>query len=335
MSAFLQIEHLRVELGARGKRKVHAVQDVSFSLDKNKCLVIIGESGSGKSTVLKSIMGLLPKRDAAVSGRIVLEGTELTGLREKDMEKMRGNDIAMVFQGAMSILDPVYTIGEQIAEVLKRHRNMRKKEAYLHALELMRLVGIPSPEERMKAYPHQLSGGMKQRIMMAIALACQPKLLLADEPTTALDVTIQSQILYLLRKLQRELEMTVVLVTHDIGVASVMADEIAVMYAGQIVEYGPAQEVLSRPSHPYTIGLIEANAIPERGRRLYSIPGQPPDLTAPGDGCAFAERCRFAGEVCFARNPARQHVTSVQWSKCFLAEELREPMPQKIAVGNG
>jgi oligopeptide/dipeptide ABC transporter ATP-binding protein len=327
VSNVLEVKDLLIQLGSRKRKMVTAVNRVSFDVRQNKCLVIIGESGSGKSTLLKSLLSLIPPKIAKIRGEVHFQGTDLLKLSEREMARLRGNRIAMVFQGAMSVLDPVFQVGSQVTEAIRRHRpGVGGKEALEHAIELFRLVGIPSPEQRMKSYPHELSGGMRQRVMIAIALACQPDLLLADEPTTALDFTIQAQILRLLRNLQNELGMSLIMVTHDIAVASVMADEIAVMYAGEIVEFGPAEEVLSHPSHPYTKGLIEANHIPEKGTRLINIPGQPPDLSREYRGCAFAERCSYAQGKCFTDEPEPVLISGKhQLSKCYFAESLMKP----------
>ncbi|MEK0312646.1 ABC transporter ATP-binding protein [Cohnella sp. 56] len=302
MTELLQIDRLVTEFRIGGAM-VPAVREVSLQVRKGRTLVVLGESGSGKSVMLRSILNLKPA-GARLGGSIRLEGEELLAHSDKEMAEIRGNRISMIFQDALSALDPLYRVGDQIVETIRAHRKTSKAEARRRAAELLGKVGIPAPEERMRAFPHEMSGGMRQRAVIAMALACDPDLLLADEPTTALDVTIQAQILRLFKELQRDLGMSIVLVTHDIGVAAEMADDIAVMYAGKIVEYGRARQILSAPSHPYTVGLIEAT--PKRGQRgrLPAIPGQPPLITAMPGGCAFADRCNHAQEACRTSQPS-------------------------------
>jgi oligopeptide/dipeptide ABC transporter ATP-binding protein len=270
--------------------------------------------------MLRSILGLTPP-DAKLSGQIRLNGENLLSKSGREMERIRGNQIAMIFQDALSALDPLYRVGNQLMETIRTHQKVSKREAASKVVELFRKVGIPSPEERLKAYPHEMSGGMRQRAVIAMALGCTPELLLADEPTTALDVTIQAQILRLFKELQAEFGMTVMLVTHDIGVAAEMADDIAVMYAGKIVEYGRAEEVLKSPSHPYTAGLIAATPRSKQKGRLMTIPGQPPLIASMPTGCAFAERCPSAEDRCRMEQPQFRETGFTQKAACFLAEE--------------
>jgi peptide/nickel transport system ATP-binding protein len=296
---------------------VHAVNGISFTLEPGRVLGILGESGSGKSVTLRALIGLLPPRRSHVDGRIVVGGHEITRMNERELRDVRGTRIAMIFQEPMTALDPVFTIGEQIAETIVRHERISHTEAYRRALELLELVQIPSAARRLKSYPHEMSGGMRQRAMIALALSCRPAVLLADEPTTALDVTVQIQIIVLLRQLQQELGMAVVFVTHDVGVAVEVADRIAVMYAGRFVETGPTEAVIRSPAHPYTAGLLASTVLgATRGQRLEAIPGSPPDMTALPTGCSFALRCRFAEPHCRDAVPAEFARTSDRTLRC-------------------
>ncbi len=294
----VSIRDLRVQFATRAG-SIAAVNGVSFDVDPGRVLCILGESGSGKSVTLRAIAGILPKATTTVEGQINFGGTDLVGLPEREMRNIRGARVSMIFQEPMTALDPVFTVGSQIAESIVRHEHVSWNKARARALELLELVQIPSAARRMKAYPHEMSGGMRQRAMIALALACKPDLLLADEPTTALDVTVQIQIVLLLRELQRELGMAVMFVTHDVGVAAEIADELAVMYAGRFVEHGPAVDVIERPHHPYTAGLLASTVHgAKRGSILQPIPGMPPDLTRMPPGCAFAPRCLHAENAC-------------------------------------
>jgi peptide/nickel transport system ATP-binding protein len=296
-SPVLRIEDLTVRF-TRRDTDVAAVNGVGFSLNAGETLTILGESGSGKSVSLKAVMGLLPAY-ANISGKIWLNGQEILGLPAPALAKLRGGAVSMIFQEPMAALDPVYTIGEQIAETIVQHDGCDHRTAWKRSLGLLEQVKIPSAERRLKNYPHEMSGGMRQRAMIALALACSPSVLLADEPTTALDVTVQIQILLLLRQLQEDLGMAVVFVTHDVGAAAEISDRIAVMYAGRFVETGTTRQVMRHPLHPYTQGLLSSTVHGGmRGRRLETIPGSPPNLAHLPPGCAFAPRCRYAIDLC-------------------------------------
>lgn len=300
MSApLITFRQLSVSFAAE-KQRVRAVQEVSFAIHAGQTVGIVGESGCGKSVTAMALMGLLPPQDARIdSGEILFDGQDLLRLKANPMADLRGNQLAMIFQEPMTALNPVLTIGEQLCEPLIRHRGETPKAAWLHATRLISEVGLARADSLMNSYPHQLSGGMLQRVMIAMALSCQPKLLIADEPTTALDVTVQAQILRLLRDRAQSRRMAMLLITHDLGVIAQMAEQVVVMYAGRVVESGPTAEILRHPQHPYTQGLIASRPVPgERRRRLYSIPGQVPDLAALPAGCAFADRCQRASAVC-------------------------------------
>ena len=329
MAPLLDIQDLRTEIRLR-RATVHAIDGVSLSVAPGECLGIVGESGSGKTMTALSIMRLLPGGGEVVGGRIVVDGTDVASLSEAGMEDVRGNLIGMIFQDPLTSLNPTMSIGDQIAESVRLHRGASKSAALERAVEVLGLVGMPRPAERVSQYPHQLSGGMRQRVMIAMALANEPKLLIADEPTTALDVTIQKQILELIDSLRRRLGMSVILVTHDLGVIAGTADRVAVMYAGRIVETGTTEALFANPRHPYTEALFEA--LPERavlvaegsgvvggraGRRLYNIPGQPPDLTSPPHGCKFAARCRYVREECRQTEPALTVSGGSHAYRCF------------------
>ena len=302
--AVLEVEHLETEFHLRAAT-VRAVNDVSFTVREGECVGLVGESGCGKTTAALSIMKLLPDVGHVTGGSIKLLGRELLTQSDDEMRQVRGDDVAMIFQDPMTSLNPTWTIGRQIAEPVLLHREATKKEARQRALEVLDLVGMPRPEERLDAYPHQLSGGLRQRVMIAIALACEPKLLIADEPTTALDVTIQAQILDLIDELRERLRMAVLLITHDMGVIAARAQRVMVMYAGKIAEAADTDELFARMRHPYSEALL--SAIPrldqDRTQRLYSIPGLPPDLTAVVTSCRFAPRCRYATDRCRSEDP--------------------------------
>jgi len=320
MTVLLEVKDLRtVFAGVDGEFVV--VDGVSFSVEAGRTLAIVGESGCGKSVTSLSIMGLLPKGQGRIgAGSIKFEGQELVDADESTLQDLRGNGIAMIFQEPMSSLNPSFTIGEQIVEGLLRHRHIGRAEARSRAIEMLRKVHIPSPEQRFDDYPHKLSGGMRQRVMIAMGLACQPRLLIADEPTTALDVTIQAQILELMRALQEETGTAIVLITHDLGVVAEVADDVVVMYAGRVVERGPVQEIFAEPQHPYTVGLL--GSIPRldtEQQRLASIEGQVPSPMQLGSGCSFAERCPFSDAACRESVPALRAVGQLHWSACFKA----------------
>ena len=301
--ALLEIENLSVEFPSRSS-VMHAVEGVSLSLDAGDVLGIVGESGSGKSVTMMALMGLVPYPGRVTASKMRFDGHDLLGLSTKERSRLTGKDVAMIFQEPTTSLNPCFSVGFQLAETLRVHLGMDSKAAKRRSIELLEQVGISDPETRLKAYPHQLSGGMNQRVMIAMAIACNPKLLIADEPTTALDVTIQAQILDLLRSLQRERGMALVLITHNMGVVSDMAQRVAVMYAGQIMEQQPAQALFQRPRHPYTEALMAA--LPERSdgsARLSTIPGMVPGLYDRPTGCLFAPRCRHAAEDCRSQRP--------------------------------
>ncbi len=312
----LRLRDLHVRFVSRDAT-VHAVNGVDLDLAAGEVLCILGESGSGKSVTLRALMRLLP-RAARVEGEIEVAGRDVQAMGERELQDLRGGDVAMVFQEPMTALDPVFTIGQQIAEAVRRHEKASRREADARALELLELVQIPSAKRRLAAYPHELSGGLRQRAMIAVALACRPKLLLADEPTTALDATVQIQVLLLLRKLQEQLGMGVVFVTHDLGVAGEIADRIAVMYAGKVVEEGPVGAVMAGPLHPYPRGLLGATVHPGmRGKRLATIPGAPPSLERPPTGCPFAPRCPEAEPACTAAVPAPRSPVPGRAARCI------------------
>jgi peptide/nickel transport system ATP-binding protein len=316
----LAIEDLRVIFhGDRGRRTV-AVDGVNLTVARGQTLGIVGESGSGKSVTSLAVMGLLPKTSAEVSGRVTFDGVSLLNLPDRDLRDLRGDRMAMIFQEPMTSLNPSYTVGEQIMEVLRRHRGLTDAQARERAIALLKRAGIPSPAERIGDYPHKLSGGMRQRVMIAIALACDPELLIADEPTTALDVTIQAQILDLMRELKATSGAAIILITHDLGVVAEVCDEVAVMYAGQIVERAPADVLFEAPQHPYTVGLLAS--IPRldlRTDRLAAIDGMVPDMSAPPVGCRFADRCPFVLDACRAAPPPVAELGGGHWSRCIRA----------------
>ncbi|MEK4254589.1 ABC transporter ATP-binding protein [Ureibacillus sp. FSL K6-2830] len=314
--------------------KIPAVDHIDFKVYEGEILGIVGESGCGKSVTSLSIMGLVPNPPGKItSGEILLEGKDLTKLSEKEMRKIRGKDIAMIFQEPMTSLNPLYTIGNQLIEAIRIHNKWDKKKAANHAIEMMKLVGLRRAEELMKEYPHQLSGGMRQRVMIAMALACNPKLVIADEPTTALDVTIQAQIMKLMQDLNKKFNSAVLLITHDLGVVAEICERVIVMYSGQIVEEAPVIEIFKNPSHPYTRGLIQS--VPDMRQKketLYSIPGAVPKPGSIKVGCRFAPRCEFAQKRCFAENPPIYDVSDNHKARCFLLEKGEGIADDKRAV---
>jgi oligopeptide transport system ATP-binding protein len=303
--------------------EVKALNGVSFSMEEGEVLGIVGESGSGKSVTAYSLMGLTAYPGRLVGGTIRFNGHQIETMTENEFRKMRGNEVSIIFQDPMTSLNPVYTIGNQIREVILLHTDKTKKEAQERAKELLELVGINEPEKRLKQYPHELSGGMRQRVMIAIALACEPKLLIADEPTTALDVTIQAQILELMQELREKLGMSIIMITHDLGVVASMCEKIAVMYAGHIIEYGTADEIFYSPKHEYTKGLIKS--IPkldtEEDERLVPIEGQPVDLLNPPKGCPFAPRCTSCMKICLDQMPPKTDLSDTHYSHCWLLQK--------------
>ena len=303
--------------------EVKALNGVSFAMNQGDVLGIVGESGSGKSVTAYSIMGLTAYPGKLVGGKIWFNGHQIDQMSEKEFRKIRGNEVSIIFQDPMTSLNPVYTIGNQIVEVILLHTKKSKKEAWERAKELLELVGINEPERRLKQYPHELSGGMRQRVMIAIALACEPKLLIADEPTTALDVTIQAQILELMQDLRKKLGMSIIMITHDLGVVASMCEKIAVMYAGHIVEYGATDEIFYNPQHEYTKGLI--NSIPKLNaaekERLVPIEGTPVDLLNPPAGCPFAPRCKSCMKVCLREMPPRTELSDTHYTYCWLRQK--------------
>jgi peptide/nickel transport system ATP-binding protein len=327
--SLLELRHLAVSF--RTERSwVHAVKDVSLTLQRGEILALCGESGCGKSVTAMAVPGLLPADGTRLSGSVTLDGRELTGLPSAELEKIRGREISMVFQEPMTSLNPSFTVGYQIAEVLRRHERLSRSAARTRAVELLELVGIPDPRRRSGEYPHQLSGGMRQRVMIAIAVACSPKVLIADEPTTALDVTIQAGVLDLFRDLRDRLGTAIILITHDLGVVADIADRVVVMYAGRVVEQAPVTELFARPRHPYTVGLLgalpaAAVAGPDGRRRLTEIPGMVP---APGDDpdeCAYRPRCLRAEPDCATARPALGELGADHLAACFHPSTLDIP----------
>lgn len=301
---------------------ITAVDGIDLTLERGEVLGIIGESGSGKSVTMRALLRILPETKTAISGELKLDGTDILRLKGRDLASYRGGYVSMVFQEPATALDPVYTIGTQISETVRRHRKVSRQDARARALEMLELVRIPSPESRLGNYPHEMSGGMRQRAMIALALAAEPKLLLADEPTTALDATVQIQVILLLRELQREMGMATIFVTHDVGVAAEISDRIAVMYAGRIVETGTASEVLKAPKHPYTQGLLSSTVQgAEPGTLIRTIPGMPPDLAQMPQGCAFAPRCPMATSACQVAVPELRAQGETRSVACVRLEE--------------
>ncbi|PPS83725.1 ABC transporter ATP-binding protein [Streptomyces sp. MH60] len=328
--SFLSVRDLKVHFSTEGG-VVKAVDGLSFDLERGKTLGIVGESGSGKSVTNLAVLGLHDRRKTAIDGSITLDGQELTDASEKQLERLRGKKMAMIFQDALTALSPYYTVGRQIAEPFMKHNGASKKDARVRAIDLLQKVGIPHPQQRVDDYPHQFSGGMRQRAMIAMALSCNPDLLIADEPTTALDVTVQAQILDLLKDLQQEFGSAIIMITHDLGVVGNMADDILVMYAGRAVERGTVREVLKTPQHPYTWGLLSSmpNLTSDVDEPLVPIPGSPPSLMNPPSGCAFHPRCGFtdlvSGSRCSGERPmlgqgrsAACHLTGDQRQQVFI-----------------
>ncbi|WP_435192858.1 ABC transporter ATP-binding protein [Streptomyces sp. NRRL F-5630] len=318
----LEVRDLHVEFATRDG-VVKAVNGVSYDVDAGETLAVLGESGSGKSVTAQAIMGILDTPPGRIpSGEILFEGQDLLRMKEDRRRRVRGAEIAMIFQDALSSLNPVLTVGQQLGEMFTVHQGLSRKDARAKAVELMERVRIPAAKERVRQYPHQFSGGMRQRIMIAMALALEPKLIIADEPTTALDVTVQAQVMDLLAELQREYHMGLILITHDLGVVADVADKIAVMYAGRIVETAPVHEIYRAPAHPYTEGLLQSiPRLDRKGRELYAIKGLPPNLLHVPDGCSFNPRCPRARERCLHDDPPLYEVSPTRASACHYWKE--------------
>lgn len=327
----LSIENLRIHFESFAG-EVQAIRGVNLKLEKGETLALVGESGSGKSVTAKSVMKLLSNNAVVKEGAIIFKGENILEKSERDMQSIRGKKIAMIFQDPMTSLDPTMKIGKQITEVIIKHEKASKEEADKRAEELLELVGIPNAKERMKQYPHQFSGGQRQRIVIAIALACNPDVLIADEPTTALDVTIQAQILELLKELQQQFQMAIIFITHDLGVVANVADRVAVMYAGKVVEVGTVDEVFYNPQHPYTWGLLRSMPTLHTGDTLYAIPGSPPDLLDPPVGDAFALRSDVALEIDRVKEPPMFEVSPTHFAATWLLDPRapKVPVPEEI-----
>ena len=332
----LRVEDLRVEFQTEDG-VVHAVDGITYQVRRGRTLGIVGESGSGKTVASLTTLGLTRSRTTRIQGRILFEGRDLLTLGEAELRAIRGNDIAMIFQDPLSALHPFYTVGWQLIEAMRSHRPIARAQARDRTIELLALVGIPDPRRRVDQYPHEYSGGMRQRAMIAMALANDPKLLIADEPTTALDVTVQAQILALLERLQRELGTAIVIITHDLGVVAEMAHDVAVMYAGRIVETGPARRIFERPQHPYTWGLLRS--IPRldtaRDAELVPIPGRPPSLIQRPSGCHFHPRCPYAQPDHSRIDPQLERLDGdpEHWVACLLTEQMRASLWAELAAG--
>ncbi|MGI8313887.1 ABC transporter ATP-binding protein [Halobacillus mangrovi] len=322
MEKILDIQDLHVSFTTYGG-EVQAVRGVNLELYKGETLAIVGESGCGKSVTANSIMKLIPSPPGKIKqGSIYFKGRDMTKLPDKEVRSIRGVDISMIFQDPMTALNPTLTVGTQLTEGLRHHRSISTKEANKLAVDMLNLVGIPNPDERLKQYPHQFSGGMRQRIVIAMALICEPELLIADEPTTALDVTIQAQILQLFKKIQDQTGVSIILITHDLGVVAKIADRIAVMYAGKVIETGTRREIFYTPQHPYTKGLLHSvPRLDQKGEKLIPIDGTPPDLFSPPEGCPFTARCPMAMEVCSRVYPFQSELSATHEVDCWLQDE--------------
>lgn len=336
MANLLEVKNLNVQFDIFGA-VVQAVRGVSFGLNVGETLAIVGESGSGKSVTSKAVMGLIPSPPGKItSGEIFFDGHDLVKYTQKQMQKVRGKDISMIFQDPMTALNPTMKIGKQIMEGLIKHQHLAKSEARTKAAELLKLVGIPNPDKRLDEYPHQFSGGMRQRVVIAIALACNPKILIADEPTTALDVTIQAQILDLMRDIQNKTGTAIILITHDLGVVANLAQRVAVMYGGKIVETGTLEEIFYNPKHPYTWGLLSSMPkLHAKTDKLLAIPGTPPDLSDPPKGCPFAPRCPHAMKVCVDHMPDYTKLSATQKTACWLLDERAPKVDPPATIGVG
>ncbi|MBR5931671.1 MAG: ABC transporter ATP-binding protein [Lachnospiraceae bacterium] len=318
MDHLLEVNHLKTSFFTNAG-EVKAVNDVSFTLDRGKVLGIVGESGSGKSVTAYSIMQILAPTGKIVGGSVLLDGEELVGASEKKMKEVRGNKISIIFQDPMTSMNPTYTVGHQLEEAIMLHTNRNREQAKARAIEMLRLCNVNEPEKRVKQYPHEHSGGMRQRCMIAMALACEPDILIADEPTTALDVTIQAQILELMKSLQEELGMAIIMITHDLGVVAQLCDEVIVMYAGGICEHGTADEIYYNPKHEYTKGLMRSIPTADTaGHKLQPIEGTPIDLLNMPKGCPFAPRCENALKVCITHAPCKVRINENHTSSCWM-----------------
>ncbi|HVQ51986.1 MAG TPA: ABC transporter ATP-binding protein [Mycobacterium sp.] len=331
MSTILKVDDLKVGF-ATEDGVVQAVGGVSFDLQAGEVLAIVGESGSGKSVTAQTITGLTRAPNARITGSVTYRDRELNGLDDDELRNIRGEQIAMVFQDPMCSLNPVYRVGDQITEMIHAHRDVSKREADDRAIELLRSVGIPNPERRVRHYPHEFSGGMRQRVMIAMALALEPDVLIADEPTTALDVTVQAQILRLLDQLNRDRDLAIILITHDLGVVAEIADRVVVMYAGQIVENATLDEIFYDPQHPYTWGLLGSLMRLDQSRttKLAQIPGQPPSLLAPPPGCRFAPRCAYAFDKCHELPPLEARAGDNHLDRCWLDPEEKKSLRAQV-----
>jgi len=334
--SILQVNDLQISFSTYAG-EVQAVRGVSFDLRRGETLAIVGESGSGKTVTAKSLLRLLPEANTRIKGgEAIFEGEDILKLSEQRMQKIRGEKIAMVFQDPMTSLDPTMKIGPQITESLKKHLGLSGQKARERAVELLTLVGIPNPGDRVKQYPHQFSGGMRQRVVIAIALACDPQILIADEPTTALDVTIQAQILELLRELQQRLGMSVILITHDLGVVAHTAHRVAVMYAGKVVETGTLREIFYDPQMPYTWGLLSSIPLPtaDRSQELIPIPGSPRDMADPPKGCPFTPRCPYAMRICAEEMPGYTTFSAEHKAACWLHHPMAPNVESPVRIGD-
>ena len=335
MEPILEVRDLHVSFDTH-EGEVQAVRGVSFDLYEGETLAIVGESGSGKTVTVQSLLGLIARPPGRIKGgSIRYRGREITNLQERELDQIRGAEIGYVFQDPMTSLNPTMTIGRQIGEVLVKHRKMSKEKALRHAVNLLRSVGIPNPSGRIRHYPHQLSGGMRQRVMIAMALAASPKVLIADEPTTALDVTIQAQILDLIKNLKAQMGMSMILITHDLGVVAEVADRVIVMYGGKVVESGEVKDVFERCRHPYTQGLLASMPRMDqlKEKKLEPIPGNPPDLLSPPKGCPFVERCQYAMRICNEWMPDVTVRSETHQLSCWLEHPMAPPVNE--AVGGG
>lgn len=335
MGKILDVKDIEVNFETYGGH-VNAVRGVSFYLNEGECIAIVGESGCGKSVTSKAIMGLIPSPPGKISnGSIMFNGTDLLKLSKSQMRDMRGSEIGMIFQDPMTYLNPTMTIGKQIREGILKHTDFSKAKAMERVLEMLKLVGIPNPEKRITQYPYELSGGMRQRVMIAIAMACNPKLLIADEPTTALDVTIQAQIIELMKSIQKKLNTSIILITHDLGVVANMAERVLVFYAGKVVESGSVDDIFYNPKHPYTWGLLSSRPRIDIGNKgeLTSIEGTPPDLFAPPVGCGFAARCKYAMKICKCKYPEMKNLDGEHNVACWLLDEKAQKVQKPTWIG--